>query len=264
MRFYLLAAVLYIACPALAEGDVHTLNVDAQTEYDLGHFRRSLELFERLYRAKPLPAVLFDIAQCHRRLGELKEAADTYRSFLVKADPQSREAQRAHELLLEVEEAIRSEHGARDAAPHGTAPLPPQPTEALVAQPQPLAPPPSTTPTATSAPPPPNPSTPLAFPRKPEPAPASAPPTSVIVVRAAPAPRSHVVSYTAAGVGVAALATGIVFGLKSKSADSSLSGSQHASSDANDLINTYQTSAKIADVLFAGAAILGLAAVLAW
>jgi hypothetical protein len=97
-----------------------------------------------------------------------------------------------------------------------------------------------------------------------EPAPAAAPPTAVIVVRTAPPPRSHVVAYTTGGVGVAALATGIVFGLKSKSADSSLSGTQHSSSDTNDLINTYQTSAKIADVLFASAALLGLAAVLAW
>src|SRR4051812_8016102 len=51
------------------------VNNEAQVEYELGHFQRSLELYEKAYKLRPIPGLLFNVAQCHRKLGQLKEAA---------------------------------------------------------------------------------------------------------------------------------------------------------------------------------------------
>src|SRR5919204_38140 len=53
-----------------------------QRQYALGHFGEARQLFESAYQAKAAPALLFNIAQCHRKLGDLREAAALYRSFL--------------------------------------------------------------------------------------------------------------------------------------------------------------------------------------
>ncbi len=70
----------------------------AVTEYDLGHYKDALADFEKVYTAQHVPALLFNIAQCHRLLGELKEAAAVYRSFISR-DPQSGRADQARALL---------------------------------------------------------------------------------------------------------------------------------------------------------------------
>ena len=57
-----------------AEGDQH---------YSLGEFDQALGLYKRAYRAKPLPAFLFNIAQCHRKLDQHQEAIAMYQSYLV-------------------------------------------------------------------------------------------------------------------------------------------------------------------------------------
>jgi tetratricopeptide (TPR) repeat protein len=87
------------------------LSERGQRQYELGHFGEARQLFESAYQAKAAPALLFNIAQCHRKLGDLREAAALYRSFL-RADPDSRSAPIALELLQEVEEAIQRESAA--------------------------------------------------------------------------------------------------------------------------------------------------------
>ncbi len=51
--------------------------------YHLGEFAKALELYKRAYRLKALPAFLFNIAQCHRKLEQYKEAVAMYQSYLV-------------------------------------------------------------------------------------------------------------------------------------------------------------------------------------
>ena len=76
-----------------------------QTAYDLGKFREALRRFEAAYELKPVPALLFNIGQCHRKLGDLQQAANLYRSFL-RADPGSTQAEQAESLLAQVELAL--------------------------------------------------------------------------------------------------------------------------------------------------------------
>src|SRR5439155_1462257 len=54
--------------------------------YDLGKYSEALDSFETAYQRKAVPALLFNIAQCHRQLGHLEQAARVYKSYL-RTDP---------------------------------------------------------------------------------------------------------------------------------------------------------------------------------
>jgi hypothetical protein len=53
--------------------------------YDLGHYQEALGEFEAAYMGVPDPAFLFNIAQCHRKMGHDKEAVGFYKSYLHNA-----------------------------------------------------------------------------------------------------------------------------------------------------------------------------------
>jgi tetratricopeptide (TPR) repeat protein len=104
-----------------------TLYEKGQRQYDLGHFADARQLFESAYETKPAPALLFNIAQCHRKLGDLRNAAALYKSFL-RADPDNRGAPIARELLAQIEERLQAESPARPVPPQAlpaAAPPPP-------------------------------------------------------------------------------------------------------------------------------------------
>src|SRR5437762_8546402 len=117
---------------------IRTLSDQLQIEYDLAHFEKALGIAEELYRLKPTAGVLFNVAQCHRKLGQFKEAATLYRSFIARADPASPEAVKAQELLGQVEALIKQQEAVARAPPQGTSPLKPE----WQPRPQPVAPPP--------------------------------------------------------------------------------------------------------------------------
>lgn len=50
--------------------------------YNLGHFQQALAEYEAAYMAVQDPPFLFNIAQCHRKLGNGKDAIAFYRSYL--------------------------------------------------------------------------------------------------------------------------------------------------------------------------------------
>jgi tetratricopeptide (TPR) repeat protein len=125
--FWALAAAALLNAPrSAAQPDAATemaraLYEKGQRQYDLGHFEEALRLFESAYEAKPVAGLLFNIGQCHRRLGDLQNASTLYRSFL-RADPDNRGADRARELLAEVEEKLRMQSSAAETPPKGLAP----------------------------------------------------------------------------------------------------------------------------------------------
>ena len=55
---------------------------DGNAAYEQGDFRQALEDFESAYQLAPLPGFLFNVAQCHRQLGNYARAASSYRRFL--------------------------------------------------------------------------------------------------------------------------------------------------------------------------------------
>lgn len=107
----------------------------AQRAYDLGRFETAIVHYSRAYEAMPLPAFLFNIAQCHRLLGEHAQAAFFYRRYLDLAGNPAN-APLTRELLSEMEQRqSERERHERDTAARATAALTMNPLGAHEAEP---------------------------------------------------------------------------------------------------------------------------------
>jgi iron complex outermembrane receptor protein len=59
--------------------------------YDLGRYAEAAMEMEQAYQLKPVPDLLYNLAQCYERLNRLTDAATAYRRYLdTKADAQDR------------------------------------------------------------------------------------------------------------------------------------------------------------------------------
>jgi tetratricopeptide (TPR) repeat protein len=74
----------------------------AQREYDLGNFQKALEGYSEAYRLVSAPALLFNIGQCHRQLGQYERAAFFYRRYLA-LEPDSPDAPVVQGLVKQME-----------------------------------------------------------------------------------------------------------------------------------------------------------------
>jgi tetratricopeptide (TPR) repeat protein len=123
--------------------------------YDLAEYDPALREFKAAYLAAPDPAFLFNIAQCHRKLGNFQDAITFYRTFLRRAPeaPNRPEIERRIADLQREIDAGRSGLAppitpAAARAPALAAPPPPpgpRPPEIVLAAPASAAAPPSTT-----------------------------------------------------------------------------------------------------------------------
>ncbi len=267
MAFCALALLLSLPASAQSEGArARALFVDGQAEYNLGHFGKALEKYEAAYKIKAVPALLFNIAQCHRQLGDMREAATTYKGYLRTANEKDPNRSKAEALLAEVESAIATQAQAQGARPLGSVPDaeggkqaaatdhdgPPQ----IEASAEEKATASAAAATGASAP--------LAANDQPPAGEAThAVPAAALETTAVPPQKSSGRTWTwvAAGGTAAALAGGVLFGLKSKSAASDLQGSHHPSSQVDKLQSDASSSAGKANLLFAVG--VGLAAVTA-
>lgn len=115
--------------------------------YQVGEYAAALGRFKQAFLLKEDPVFIFNIAQCHRQLGDSKLAVTFYRRYLG-ADPTASNRAQVEKLIAELERA-------RPAAPDGTAaPPPPAPAPALRPAPPP-ADPASATAVLLATPPPP-------------------------------------------------------------------------------------------------------------
>jgi tetratricopeptide (TPR) repeat protein len=57
----------------------------AEKAFNLGHFDDALTSYQAAYEALPLPAFLFNIAQCHRNLRNREQAVFFYQRYLSLA-----------------------------------------------------------------------------------------------------------------------------------------------------------------------------------
>jgi tetratricopeptide (TPR) repeat protein len=74
----------------------------AQREYDLGNFDKALVGYSEAYRLVSAPALLFNIGQCHRQLGQYERAAFFYRRYLA-LEPDSPDAPVVQGLIQQME-----------------------------------------------------------------------------------------------------------------------------------------------------------------
>lgn len=267
-----------------------------QTEYNLGNYDGALKMFEEAYRLKPVPPLLFNIAQCHRNNGDLQKAANTYRSFIRNANPTDKNLGLAKELLAQVEEALKKQSAAQQAKPQGLAGLgaadpkasakadaPPEgrtrseAKPAAEAKPEPKvadAKPAEMKPAADTkaaeartdgvaqpaANKPPAQSQQVAVAdRAPERTRTQAPAAAVSAM--SPPEKSstqRVIAWSAGGVATAALLGGALFGLQSKSARSDLQASEHTQTEVTRLSDQVKSDAKLANVFFLAGGVLAV------
>jgi tetratricopeptide (TPR) repeat protein len=78
-----LAKSLAKTVDAITTDKAKALFAEANQHYSLGEFDQAMTSYSLAYRLKPLPAFLFNIAQCHRKLGHYKDAIAMYQNYLV-------------------------------------------------------------------------------------------------------------------------------------------------------------------------------------
>jgi tetratricopeptide (TPR) repeat protein len=111
----------------------------AEAHFSLGEFGPALNEYRKAYLLRPLPPMLFNMAQCHRHLGDLEKAAFLLRRFLTMS-PTPVQRSQAEAVLQDVELALKSKKTPNPAEgpkrPVATRPLqaasapsePPRPT----------------------------------------------------------------------------------------------------------------------------------------
>lgn len=226
--------------PPASSDDVKALYDEGSGQYALGHFQEALKDFERVYLLKRLPALLFNIAQCHRQMKNFEEAAVTLRSF-IRLAPDSPQIKNARELLKQVEEAQRAQKTAQTMPPldeNGRDVSGESPLAAKPAEPKPA---PKTEVALVATPP--------------KPAPA------VAVVETTPPPPEHKPFYAwiSGGAAVAALGAGAVFGIRAKGTASDLTSSPHSRADITDMQSKLSSQAGTANALFIAGGVLAAA-----
>jgi hypothetical protein len=164
------------------EQQARGLFADGQKAYDVGEFERALTLYSDAYKLKALPGFLFNIAQCHRQLGNFERAAFFYGRFIDNSNTAAPNVELARELLSDVSRRQAEKEAADKKAAEEKAEAERRAADAPVA-------PPLTPVEAPTLPPPPPPVV--------EPEPVTKKPWFWVVV----------------GVGVAAVATGASVGI---------------------------------------------------
>jgi tetratricopeptide (TPR) repeat protein len=101
--------------------------------WDVGQYDKALDAFRSAYAHRADPALLFNVAQCLRKLKRTQEALDMYRTFLRRAPRSPKRA--------DVERTIETLELELAAAPTPVAPppIPVAPAPALAPSPAPAA-----------------------------------------------------------------------------------------------------------------------------
>lgn len=104
--------------------------------YDFGEYAKALDAFKEAYNAYEDPGFLFNIAQCHRQLGQTEEALRVYRSYLRNArNPPNAEEVRG--LIARLEKTLDDEKRNRSVPPQGIEPTEPGATPVATPTPEP-------------------------------------------------------------------------------------------------------------------------------
>ena len=90
--------------------------------YDLAEYEGALREFKEAYRAVEDPAFLFNIAQCHRKLGHAQDAITFYKNYLRRAPHAANKAE-VERRIAELERAPTTAAPPADEPPAPVSPL---------------------------------------------------------------------------------------------------------------------------------------------
>jgi tetratricopeptide (TPR) repeat protein len=133
----LLSAPARAASPE-AEKEARAHFQAGEAQFKEGAFDEALVEYQKGYDAKPLPGFLVNIAQCQRRLGDLKKARATYQKFVLVAPdsplvPQVRSMIAEIDGLLEKDQEKPASEPDADTKPAVAVPAPaPAPAPAVL------------------------------------------------------------------------------------------------------------------------------------
>jgi tetratricopeptide (TPR) repeat protein len=121
--------------------------------FDLGKWDEAIAEFEEAYRLHSDPTLLFNLAQAHRRKGDLQRALDLYKNYII-GNPESPKREEIEKRIQTLEKEIKTTARRQPTSPSpvGKPNEPPPPVPAV-----PVLPPisgPSSGPTPEVAPPP--------------------------------------------------------------------------------------------------------------
>ena len=118
-----LAAVLIVAASAgIAVADEATARKnfdDGERAYNLGEFKKAVDLFKQAYDQWPEPAFLFNVAQTYRQIGDCKQALFFYKRFLSLKEQDTKKPLRpqlkeeVEKRIVELEECVKRELAAK-------------------------------------------------------------------------------------------------------------------------------------------------------
>jgi tetratricopeptide (TPR) repeat protein len=145
------AALAVAAAPARAQSDsaiedAKRYAAEAKVHYDLGEYEAAADAYQKVYRIKPLPALLYNIAQSYRQAGLYDKAKRFYTTFLRESkDGKGPLVADARKALREVDELLAKEKKTRESPPTGLAqtpaPLTPPAAAAATSAARPSSPP---------------------------------------------------------------------------------------------------------------------------
>jgi tetratricopeptide (TPR) repeat protein len=150
--------------------------------YNLGAFDRAIELWKQGYEYKDDPIFLYNIAQAYRQKGDHQKAIFFYKAY-IREEPRARNRDDVEARIAELTKLLEAQQNATEAPPKEPV-SPPEPQ----AEPPPVVAPPS---------------------------PSVAPARDDLDAR--PGRMMKIGGAVAGGIGVAALATGVVFLIRSSS-----------------------------------------------
>jgi hypothetical protein len=121
---FAVAAILLAATPAEANKvKARDLYKRGMAAYVLEHFPDAISLFEQGFREEPEPAFLFNIAQCHRQLGDYKMASFFFGRFIDNSSTESPVVAQARELLEDMNRRQADAERAAAEKPKSDAPV---------------------------------------------------------------------------------------------------------------------------------------------
>jgi tetratricopeptide (TPR) repeat protein len=101
-------SVLLLSTVALADDTVAAKAAAkaGRLAFDAGDFAAALSSYEEAFRLKPVPALQFNLGQCHRQLGHTERALYFFRRFLDSKPPEQQAAQ-VRPLIDELEAQLQ-------------------------------------------------------------------------------------------------------------------------------------------------------------
>jgi tetratricopeptide (TPR) repeat protein len=269
-RFAALLCVFALALPLRAEeGNKDTLDearqhaAKAKVHYDLGEFEQAANEYIIVYRLRPIPALLYNVAQAYRQAGQYEKAKKFYKSFLrEKPDPKMKVA--VEKALKEIDQLLAAEKKTKEMPPTGpTETVATQGNKTLPAPAQGAATPGAATPPAAveparaneGAPKPPTLSV-VGPPAGTVAPPATSPAQKPYLGTQAPLPSGksfsstqRTWSYALTGTSVALLGGGLVFAMKAKNYNDELLAGPHNAATISDLQSTASSASTMSAVL---------------